>query len=71
MKNKSNLLYDLREHVNVPSSLFWRRYATDTLSTKLKKLASHQKKLKVKDQFTPLLEQQPVSQLNQVITDFY
>lgn len=51
----------LREHVNVPPSLFWRRYAADTLSTKLKKLASHQKKLKAKDQFTPLLEQQPVS----------
>ena len=46
--------------MNVPPSLFWRRFAADTLSTKLKKLATHQKKVKTKDQFTPLLEQQPV-----------
>ena len=48
-----------RERMNVPPSLFWKRFAQDSLSTKLKKLAT-QKKIKSKDQFTPLLDQQPV-----------
>ena len=54
-------IFPHREHVSVPPSLFWRRLAADSLSTKLKKLSTHSKKLKSKDQFTPLLEQQPVS----------
>ncbi len=53
--------FPYREHVNVPPSLFWRRVAADSLSTKLRKLGSHPKKLKSKDQFTPILEQGPVS----------
>lgn len=56
-----------RERMSVPPSLFWKRFTTDSLSTKLKKLATHQKKMKSKDQFTPLLDQQPVCSTNDVI----
>jgi len=58
-KTHKSTVKQTKEHVNVPPSLFWRRLAADSLSTKLKKLSTHSKKLKSKDQFTPLLEQQP------------
>ena len=46
-----------RERLSIPPSLFWKRFTPDTLSTKLKKLSTHQKKIKSKDQFTTILEQ--------------
>jgi E1A-binding protein p400 len=50
----------IKENVNVPPSLFWRRMAADSLPTKLRKLTSHHsKKTKNKDSFTPILEQHP------------
>ncbi|CAI8023442.1 Helicase domino [Geodia barretti] len=50
----------IKENVNVPPSLFWRRMAADSLPTKLRKLTSHHsKKTKNKESFTPILEQHP------------